>query len=102
MAMIYHIATRTSWDAQFSSENYIHDSLDKEGFIHASLASQVEGVIQRYYRDVKGLVKLTIDTELLNDSSLLKYEWAASVEEKFPHIYGSINKTAIVSIDKIT
>lgn len=83
------------------SSNYIHTSLDEEGFIHASRAAQVEGVLDRYYDGVNDLLKLTIDTDLLDGTSTLKEELAESIGEMFPHIYGPINKSAIVSIEKI-
>ena len=81
--------------------NYIHASLDQEGFIHASRATQIVGVLDRYYSGVNDLLKLTIDTDLLDATSTLKEELAESIGEIFPHVYGPINKSAIVSIEKI-
>ena len=83
------------------SSNYIHASLDQEGFIHASRAAQIAGVLDRYYVGVNDLLKLTIDTDLLDATSTLKEELAESIGEVFPHIYGPINKSSIVSIEKI-
>jgi len=91
----------SSWEEQLESPNYIHASLDKEGFIHASRAEQIAGVLDRYYVGVNDLLKLTIDTDLLDATSTLKEELAESIGEMFPHIYGPINKLSIVSIEKI-
>ena len=101
MNIIYHIVTVSSWEEQVELPNYIHTSLDQEGFIHASRATQIAGVLDRYYSGVNDLMKLTIDTDLLDATSTLKEELAESIGEIFPHVYGPINKSAIVSIEKI-
>ena len=101
MNIIYHIVTVSSWEEQVELSNYIHASLYQEGFIHASRATQIVGVLDRYYSGVNDLLKLTIDTDLLDATSTLKEELAESIGEIFPHVYGPINKSAIVSIEKI-
>lgn len=101
MNIIYHIVTKEGWDTQKESDNYIHSSLTSEGFIHASRLSQLEGVLDRYYEGVTDLYRLSIDIDLLQESSELKEEWAISIGEKFPHIYGPINKSAIVEVVKL-
>ena len=78
----------------FEALDYYQDpSLQIEGFIHCSYLSQVEGVLGRYYGDAQEVVLLTIDTSKL--SSPLRKE-AAKNGEVYPHIYGDINKSAIV------
>jgi uncharacterized protein (DUF952 family) len=96
--MIYHIVEKESWDKQKELDLYSHPSLAAEGFIHCSTASQVAGVLERYYADVKNLLKLTIDPKKLTHE--LKYEFA-SIGEEFPHIFGSINKEAIVFVEEV-
>ncbi|MDA9873917.1 DUF952 domain-containing protein [Saprospiraceae bacterium] len=101
MNIIYHIVAVSSWEEQLESSNYVHASLDQEGFIHASRATQIAGVLNRYYSGVNDLLKLTIDTDLLDATSTLREELAVSTGEIFPHIYGPINKLSIVTIEKI-
>ena len=67
-----------------------------EGFIHCSKAEQVDGVLDRYYKGISGLVKLVIDVTKLNHK--LVYELAPSVNQEFPHIYGSINIDAVIDV----
>ena len=98
MNIIYHIVTQDSWEGQKDSEFYTHSSLYSEGFIHASRLAQIEGVLNRYYHGVTNLYRLTIDTNLLDLSSELKEELATSIGEMFPHIYGPINKSAIIEV----
>jgi len=101
MDIIYHIVTVQSWQAQIESLEYQHVSLLKEGFIHASKSYQIDGVLERYYKNVNDLLKLSIDVKLLAPTSTVKEEFAESVGEMFPHVFGPINKDAIVEITKI-
>lgn len=101
MNIIYHIVTKESWESQKESEHYIHSSLKSEGFIHASRLSQLDGVLDRYYKGVSDLYRLSIDVDLLEVSSVLKEELAISVGQMFPHIYGPINKSAITEVVKL-
>ena len=95
---IHHICTIKSWEAQSSSEIYVHESLNDEGFIHCSEKNQLDGVLDRYFKDQHHLIILTIDPTLLKAE--LKYE-LAPIGELFPHIFGPINKEAIISTQKI-
>lgn len=99
MAVIYHITTRPEWNRAREKGFYVAPSLQTEGFIHCSEARQVEGVLHRYYKEEKDLLKLVIDTQKL--SSELKYELAPSVNENFPHIYGPINLEAVIEVHQI-
>lgn len=96
MENIYHITTSKEWEIAQKDGFYVAASLPIEGFIHCSKAEQVDGVLERYYKGVTGLVKLVIDTTKLNHK--LVYELAPSVNEEFPHIYGSINVEAVIEV----
>ena len=56
----------------------------------------MQGVIERYYSDVTGLLLMHIDTELLTTE--LVYENTVGGDELFPHVYGEINMDAVVQI----
>ncbi len=93
--MIYHITT-PDLHAKFNALDYYEaPSLQLEGFIHCSTLAQLKATAERYYSEVPEIMVYHIDENLLN--SELKYEMA-TIGESFPHIYGSINKNAIVSI----
>jgi uncharacterized protein (DUF952 family) len=96
---IYHVTTSQEWKEAQQKGYYVAPSLETEGFIHCSEGNQVKGVLERYYSGKKDLLKLVIDTEKLQ--SPLKYELAPSVNEKFPHIYGTINLDSIIKIIEI-
>jgi uncharacterized protein (DUF952 family) len=92
--IIYHVTSKQEWKAAQVKGSYEAASLATEGFIHCSKASQVQGVLERYFKGKTNLVKLVIDTNKLTHQ--LKYELAPSINEEFPHIFGSINLDAII------
>ncbi len=97
--MIYHITTQEHWQNAQVQGFYKADSLELEGFIHCSTQSQVAGVLERYYTNIKNLVKLHIEESLLHNE--LKWELSPSINEAFPHIYGVINLDAITNFELI-
>jgi uncharacterized protein (DUF952 family) len=97
--MIYHITSKYAWEKALSLGYYSAESLEIEGFIHCSKKEQVNGVLERYYQGARDLVILTIDPGKLEHS--LRYELAPSVQEEFPHIYGTINLDAVVQVETI-
>jgi uncharacterized protein (DUF952 family) len=97
--IIYHIAAADDWQQAVKDGEYttstIGRTLAQEGFLHASVASQVNWVANKFYRGVRGdLVLLVIDTALL--SSPLRYDPVPGWDEPFPHIYGPLNTGAVV------
>jgi uncharacterized protein (DUF952 family) len=92
---IYHIVKTDVWRS-FAGEFYSAESLGTEGFTHCSFADQLDGVIARYYADAGEVVVLEIDAAKL--TSRLVSE-PSTGGEKYPHIYGPINKDAIVSAE---
>lgn len=96
MENIYHITTQNQWQTAQQKGFYEAASLAVEGFIHCSTEQQVAGVLERYYSGVNNLVKLVIDTSKLTHK--LVYELAPSVNQQFPHIYGTINLDAVVEV----
>ena len=92
--MIYHITALSSWETSLILGFYEADSLATEGFIHASNRKQVEGALERYYKNQTDLVLLHIDETKL--TAALKYELSPSINELFPHIYGPVNIDAVI------
>lgn len=103
MDLIYHIATRADWERALPGGpggeyaiSTIGRTLAEEGFIHASSASQVTGVANRYYRDVRGdLLLLAIDPERVRAD--VRWDEVPGSPLPFPHIYGPLNVDAVVS-----
>lgn len=97
--MIYHVITEADWVNAQQQGAYEAASLAIEGFIHTSKATQVAGVLERYYKGQTNLLLLHIDEEKL--SALLKYELAPSINDEFPHIYGRLNLDAVVKVENL-
>lgn len=93
--IIYHITTEAEWHAAQASGYYAATSLDKEGFIHCASEHQVQGVLDRYFKQQENLLLLVLDVSKLVHPPV--YEMATSVNEAFPHIYGPINIDAVVA-----
>ena len=96
---IYHITTLAAWKAQLASDHYTTESLKEEGFIHCSTKEQVKATLERYYSNQKDLLLLHINS--LGLLAELKFELATN-GEWFPHVFGKLNKSAIVEIEKLT
>ena len=97
--MIYHVTNKNEWELALKKGFFDEPSLYTEGFIHNSTESQVNGVLERYYKDQTDLLLLHIDESKL--VAELKYELAPSVNELFPHVFGNINLDAVVKITDI-
>lgn len=112
MDLIYHIATRADWERALSrgpggpdgsggsggeyAISTIGRTLAEEGFIHASSASQVTGVANRYYGEVRGdLLLLAIDPGRVRAE--VRWDEVPGSPLPFPHIYGPLNVDAVVS-----
>ena len=97
--MILHVTERTDWLSQKHSETFSPADLQREGFVHCCTKEQLPGVLERYFKGRKDLVLIHVDERKL--SSPLKYE-ASTNNEEFPHIYGTINKAAIIAVNDIS
>ncbi|MEZ4637491.1 MAG: DUF952 domain-containing protein [Caldilineaceae bacterium] len=94
--MIYHMVPADYWNKQAVDSPYRTDTFDDEGFIHASGSpEQLLQTAQRYYQsDPTPYVIVCVDESKL-DAEL---RWELSHAERFPHIYGLLNRTAVVDI----
>ncbi len=100
---IFHIATTHDWESARRSGHYttstLGRSLEDEGFLHASYRNQVPSVFSRFYRDAGvPLVLLTVDTERLD----VRWQVDQVGEERYPHIYGPLDPTAVVRVQPLT
>ena len=102
--IIYHIALQSDWHAAKVLGEYRISTrgrtLEDEGFIHASYPDQVAGVAKAFYRGVgQPLVLLSVETSLL-DSDVIAENTGGGIE-LFPHVYGPIAASAVVSADPL-
>ncbi|MEU6740964.1 DUF952 domain-containing protein [Streptosporangium sandarakinum] len=101
---ILHLALAADWDAAREAGEYristLGRTLEEEGFIHACADhDQLHAVARRYYGDVTDpLVLLTIDPTGLD----VRLEVPDGAQEAFPHLYGPLPLTAVVSATPYT
>ena len=93
--MLFHVVKASNWEKYKQSGIYFPETFDIENFIHLSEASQVKGVLERYYKNQDNLLILCIEKEKL--TSELIYEKATN-DEYFPHLYGGLNINAVSKI----
>jgi len=94
--LIYHIVVSDVWE-MFHGDRYEAESLGMEGFIHCSFADQLDAVLKRYYADAKAVTILKIDASKLDSKLVVE---PSTGGENYPHIYGPINKDAIVGSER--
>jgi uncharacterized protein (DUF952 family) len=97
--VIYHLALASDWQAALAAGEYrvstLGRTLEQEGFLHASTASQVRGVADAVYAGVQELlVLLTIDERRLTVP--LQWDAVPGSAEPFPHLYGPLDVGAVV------
>jgi len=89
---IYHIVRPDVW-SNIHGTHYEAESLASEGFIHCSFADQLDAVLKRYYSGDEEVIVLEIDPAKLDSKLVVE---PSTGGENYPHIYGMINRDAIV------
>lgn len=95
MNYIFHITQRQQWQRAKNLGSYRGETLDTEGFIHSSKATQLVKVANRFFHNQKELVLLFIDSDKVQAE--IRYE-EAEIGELFPHIYGELNIDAVFQV----
>lgn len=91
--IIYHIVDKKSWKEYARAGSYSPPSIEEEGFIHCSTASELENTANRHFKGKNGLLLILISTAQVR--STIKFE-DTSGHGIFPHIYGSLNLDAVL------
>ncbi len=92
MPFLFHICAKHEWPPATSS--YRGDTLDTEGFIHCSTASQLVPVANRFFHGRRDLIVLVIDESRVRSN--IVYENLEGGTEPFPHIYGQLDTEAVI------
>lgn len=98
---IAHIALPQDWERAEANGSYDVStrgvSLVEADFVHAAAASQLPGVLDRFYADVPEVILLVLDVDRLeHEGATVVWEHVADVGEPFPHVYGVIPVVAVV------
>ena len=97
--IIYHLVPADYWAAQLAGEPYRPADFAKAGFVHCSPDQEtVQWVANTSFGDTPGdLLLLTIDARKVT----AEIRWEAADERIFPHIYGPLDRGAIMQIEKL-
>jgi uncharacterized protein (DUF952 family) len=90
----YHLVAADDWRAQPADRDYVPGAFDADGFIHCTDGAQnVIDTANRYYRDDRrDYVVLVIERARVRAE--IRYDDARI----YPHIYGALNRDAIVRV----
>ena len=75
-----------------------HDQAD--GFLHFSTRAQLAETLRRYYAGRDDLLLLAVSTESLGPA--LKWEYAPSRGEDFPHLFATLPRAAVLWAKPLT
>ncbi len=105
---IYHLALQHEWSAAVDSDqgvgrpyrrSTLGRSLEDEGFIHCSFATQVQMIADLVYHGRRDVVLLVIDPSRLQAE--VRVENTEGGVERFPHIYGPLPLDAVVRAEPV-
>ena len=94
MPLILHITSAQAWAEVI--DFYTAPSLRTEGFIHCSHPEQVIGPANALFYGRVGLVLLCIDPTQVQAKIIDEDCYQAG--QAFPHIYGPINRDAVIEV----
>jgi uncharacterized protein (DUF952 family) len=89
---IVHLCPRQAWEKAEAEGVYQPESLEREGFIHFSLPTQIYRTANAFYHGQEGMVLLWVDPEKLS----APLRWETADRETFPHLFGALNLDAVV------
>lgn len=92
--IVYHMLPSSVWEAAAEENAYHAATLASEGFVHCTAELPLlEQVANRFYRSQPGdWLILLVDL----DRVAAPVRWEAADDHLFPHIYGPIERQAIV------
>lgn len=94
--IVYHMLSRADWEAVPVGGDYSAASLAREGFIHCTAEPWLlERVANSFYRHAAG-EWLILHVDLRQVTAPVRWEEADG--HLFPHIYGPIERAAVVQI----
>jgi uncharacterized protein (DUF952 family) len=98
MKLAYHGTPRKYFESLDPSEPYVPGPFAREGFIHTTEGREAAAItLTKYYKtSAEPWVVLYIDQDRV--TSPIRYDDPAEV---FPHIYGPLNRDAIVAVKDI-
>lgn len=91
--LAYHLVAAEEWDATPPGADYLPAAFPQDGFIHTThTAVEVAAAGNRYYKsDARPYYAVVIDLRRLASP------WRYDGDARFPHIYGPLNRDAVLA-----
>lgn len=99
---LFHIAEPAEWEAERAADRaaapgtYAPAAFAREGFVHCSYREQVAATAARHFAGRTDLLLLEIDPARLG--ARVVEEPSPATGERFPHIYGPIERVAVIAV----
>jgi uncharacterized protein (DUF952 family) len=92
--VIFYLLTADEWAA---TDGDVVARPGDEGFVHCCAERQVDFVRRAYFPADTSVVALGLDPTTLQAET--RFEWGAGGEqERFPHVYGAIPRSAVTEV----
>ena len=89
--VVYKVCDRAAWQEALAARSYAGSADDlRDGFIHLSLAHQLEATLCKYFAGRTDLLVISLDEASLGRA--LRYEPARN-GDLFPHLYAALDPT---------
>lgn len=92
---VFHIARAADWERLRAAAHarLEPESLAREGFVHLSLAQQVEGSLRAHFAGARGLVLLELDVDRLGEALRLEPSRGGQL---FPHLHRALERADVL------
>ncbi len=91
---IYLLSSQAEINHANETGELIRDSLDTEGFIHASPRAQLNRVANKYYKTVGSPLVVVLAVDKIS----VPVKWEPATGGLYPHIFGPLNMSAVEKI----
>ncbi|MEJ7590941.1 MAG: DUF952 domain-containing protein [Planctomycetaceae bacterium] len=93
--MIYKVCSKAVWKEMRTLTSWNGSPHDlRDGFIHFSTTSQLEGTVRKHYAGQSDLMLLAVDADSLGEA----LKWEPSRDgDLFPHLYGPLPISTVAS-----
>jgi uncharacterized protein (DUF952 family) len=95
---IYLLSSQAEYQQALNKGSLTRDSLQSEGFIHATPRSQLSRLANKYHKETIQPLILEVDKELVSSN----IKWEPATGGLYPHIYGELNINAVVKVEEIS
>lgn len=99
---IYHIISKQEWEIIKKEDFYRPVNFEEDGFIHLYYKGSIEDVANSVYSDYTELIILEVLIDKLENKQQLIIEDLLDDGIEYPHLYASLNLSAVKNTFELT